>query len=190
MSEHASRSDHQPSRRRLGVFAALGLLIPLSVTIIACGGGTTTTSGGSTSSTGASSKPAQAAKVGDTITVDNVSTTLVSVKPIQAGQYDTAPKAGDSYYVLHVKVANHGTSTADYNEIEYKILTGAGSTVDTQAFVSSEPDNQLLQSGQIAPNGSAEGDLVFEIGTNDHGAKLVWQPGLDNSLDNVWSLGL
>lgn len=190
MDPQSSGIVRQPLRRS-GLLAILGLLIPLSITTIACGGGgATTTTGSSSTASGATSKPAQAAKVGDTITVNGVSTTLVSVKPIQAGQYDTAPKAGDGYYVLHVKVVNHGTGTADYNEIDYKILTGAGSTVDTQAFLSAEPDNALLQSGQLAANGSVEGDLVFEIGTSDHGAKLVWQPGFDTSLDNVWSLGL
>lgn len=91
--------------------------------------------------------------------------------------------------MLHLVIKNTGTGPADFNEFDYKVLTGAGSTVN-QAIVSTEPDNQLLSSGQIAPGGTAQGDLVYELATNDSAAKLVWQPGLDNSLDHVWSLGL
>ncbi len=168
----------------------MGLLVPLAISVIACGGGgATTTSGGSSSGAG-SAKAKAPAKVGDTITVDGVSTTLVSVKTIQPGEFDQAPKAGDSYFVLHVKVTNTGTNTANYNEIDYKILTGAGSTDDTFAIVTSEPTDAMLGSGQLAAGGTKEGDLVYEIGTTDHGAKLVWQPSFDQSLDNVWSLGL
>ena len=181
------------SPRRLGGFAILGLLVPLAISVIACGGGGATTTSGGASSTGggsSSAKSTQPAKVGDTITVSGVSTTLVSVKTLQAGEFDTAPQAGNSYFVLHIKITNKGSNTADYNEIEYKILTGAGSTNDTPAFVSAEPSNALLGSGQLAAGGVKEGDLVYEIGTTDHGAKLVWQPSFDQSLDNVWSLGL
>ncbi|HEX8981635.1 MAG TPA: DUF4352 domain-containing protein [Ktedonobacterales bacterium] len=179
------------AQRRLGGFAILGLLIPLAISILACGGGgATTTSGGGAASGAGSAKAKAPAKVGDTITVDGVSTTLVSVKTIQPGDIDQAPQAGDSYFVLHIKITNKGSNTANYNEIEYKILTGAGSTDDTPVILSTEPSNALLGAGQLAAGGTKEGDLVFEIGTTDHGAKLVWQPSFDQSLDNVWSLGL
>lgn len=179
------------SQRRLGGFAILGLLVPLAISVIACGGGGATTTSGSVSSSGSSSAKAKApAKVGDTITVDGVSTTLVSVKTIQPGEFDQAPAAGDSYFVLHVKIINNGSNTADYNELEFKILTGSGSADNTPAFVTSVPSNARLGSGQLAAGGTKEGDLVYEIGTTDHGAKLVWQPSFDQSLDNVWSLGL
>lgn len=190
MHTDTSSTGQQP-RRGLGGFAIIGMLIPLALAILACGGGgATTTSNAAGGATGSTSKSTAPAKVGDTITINDVSTTLVSVTPLQAGTYDEAPKAGDSYFVLHVKITNKGTSSANYNAIDYKILNGAGSTNDTPAFVSTEPSNAELGSGQLAAGGSVEGDLVYEIGTTDHGAKLVWQPGFDSSLDNVWSLGL
>lgn len=179
------------SHRRLSGLAILGLLVPLAISVIACGAGGATTTSGAVSAGGAgSTKAKQPAKVGDTITIDGVSTTLVSVKTVQPGEFDQAPKAGDSYFDLHIKIVNTGANTADYNELEFKILTGAGSTDDTPAFVTSVPTNAQLGSGQLAAGGTKEGDLVYEIGTTDHGAKLVWQPGIDQSLDNVWSLGL
>ncbi len=113
----------------------------------------------------------------------------MSVKQLQPGEFDPTPAAGEGYYVLHVKQVNTGSSPADYNELDFKLLTGAGSTVN-QAYISAEPNDKQLQSGQIAPNGSVEGDLVYELGTSDHGAKLVWQPNFDNSLDHAWNLGL
>ncbi len=162
----------------------------MAISVLACGGGGATTTTGSAAGGAGSTKSTQAAKVGDTITVDGVSTTLMSVKTIQPGEIDQAPQAGDSYFVLHVKITNKGSNTEDYNEIDYKILTGAGSTDDTPVILSTEPSNALLGAGQLAAGGTKEGDLVYEIGTTDHGAKLVWQPSFDQSLDNVWGLGL
>lgn len=179
------------ARTRTRLMALFGLLAIAAAVMLACGGGATTTSGSSsnTGSTGTTGSTKKAAKVGDTITVNGEGVTLVSVHQIQPGQYDTPPSAGQGYYVLHVKITNSGSSPADFNAFDFKVLTGQGSTVD-QSYISSEPSDKQLQSGQIATGGSVEGDLVYELSMTDHGAKLVWQPGFDNSLDNVWSLGI
>lgn len=178
-------------RTRTRLAALFGLLAIAAAVMLACGSGATTTSGGTSTggSTSATSGSKKAAKVGDTITINGEGTTLVSVHQIQAGQYDTPPSAGQAYYVLHLKMTNSGSSPADFNEFDFQLLTGQGSTIN-QSYISSEPEDKLLQSGQIAPGGSVEGDLVYELSTTDHGAKLVWQPGLDNSLDHAWSLGI
>lgn len=179
------------SQHRFGGLAILGLLVPLAISVIACGGGGATTTTGAVSAGGATSAKSKApAKVGDTITINGISTTLVSIKTVQPGEFDQAAQAGSSYFDLHIKITNTGTNTANFSEIDYKILTGAGSTIDTPSFVTSVPTEAQLGTGQLAAGGTKEGDLVYEIGTTDHGAKLVWQPGFDQSLDNVWSLGL
>lgn len=180
------RTAPQPLR----ILTLLGLLIPVLAVILACGtSAATTSSGGSSGGTSSAPKQQQAAKVGDTITINGEGTTLVSVKQIQPGQYDQPAGDGKSYYVLHLKITNSGSSPVDFNGYDYKLLTGQGSTVN-DTIISSEPSDKMLSSGQIAPGGSAEGDLVYALSTSDHGAKLVWQPGLDNSLDHVWNLGL
>lgn len=176
---------------RTRIVGTLALVAIAAAVMLACGSGATTTSGGSNSggSTSTTSTSNKAAKVGDTITINGESATLVSVQQIQPGQYDTPPSTGKAYYVLHLKMTNSGSSPADFNEFDFKVLTGQGSTID-QSFISSEPDDKLLQSGQIAPGGNVEGDLVYQLSTSDHGAKLIWQPGFDNSLDHAWSLGI
>lgn len=176
---------------RTRILGSVVLVTIAAAVMLACGGGATTTSGGSnkagsTSTTNASNKPA---RVGDTITIDGEGVTLVTVQQIQPGQYDTPPSSGQAYYVLHLKITNSGSSPADFNEFDFKVLTGQGSTID-QSIISSEPDDKLLQSGQIASGGKVEGDLVYELSTTDHGAKLIWQPGFDSSLDHAWSLGI
>jgi hypothetical protein len=183
----------QKAPRATRIFAILGVIVPIALVILACSGteAATTTSGGSTpSSSGTHGTTQKAAKVGDTITINGEGATLVSVKQIQPGQYDTAPASGSGYYKLHVKITNTGSDPADFNPIDFKVLTGQGSTIDETFYLSTEPDNAMLQSGQIAHGGSVEGDLLFEVGTKDSKAELIWQPGFDQSLDHAWNLGL
>lgn len=182
-------------RRLVSALALMSVLV-----IAACGSGTSTTTGGSTSTAGSNTSKAtapaatatatkQTAKVGDTITIDGVGTTLVSVKPIQPGEFDSAPDSGDTYYVLHLAIANTTANVVSYNVFEYTVYGSAGASAQSE-YLSSEPSNKMLNSGNLAPNGHVEGDIVVELPTNDHGAKLVWNPGLSNTLENAWSLGL
>src|SRR5579872_474471 len=92
------------------------------------GGGSTTpgntgNSGGSNNSS--SSTPSGPAKVGDTITADDVSCTLVSVKVISGDDFDQ-PKAGNEFIVVHVKIVNNSSSEFDYNEFDFHVKSGSG----------------------------------------------------------------
>lgn len=182
--------DTAPRRPR--AVTLIAVLASMLVVILACGESATTTSGsGVSSSSNQATQPSapKTAKVGDTITINGVATTLTSVKQLQSAEFDPTPAAGQGYYVLHIKQTNNGSDPADYNAFEFKVLAGTGSTVN-QTFLSAEPNNKLLGSGQIAKGGSVEGDLVYELGTSDHKAALIWQPSFDNSLDHAWNLGL
>lgn len=157
------------------------------------GGGSTTpgTSNSGLSSTNTSSSPSKGpAKVGDSITDDGVSCTLLSVRVIPADQYDP-PKAGNEYIAVHVKIVNNSSSEFDYNEFDFHAKSGAGNVTDAEIPPSTYSANNLLNSGTLTQGGKVEGDVILQVPTGDHKADLTWTPSIFSSnSDNVWSLGL
>jgi hypothetical protein len=184
-----------------GGVGALLVVCCIAVAAMANHSSTTTTAGNTTSSNNSSSsqsqqatatpKSAKAAKVGDTITIDNVSCTLMSVKPLQGDEF-TQPKSGNEFVVVHVKIVNKSGSEADYNPFDFHIKTGTGNITDEEfAAPSTYTSNNELQSGKLADGGKVEGDIIFQAPIGDHAAALTWQPSFfGNEGDNAWNLGL
>lgn len=165
--------------------AAIGALIALALAILACGGGAT--SSGSGGSPDATKAPA---KVGDTITADNVSATLESVKKLSGDQF-IKPKSGNQFVVVRVKIQNKGGDEVDYNPFDFHAKSSNGNITDLEIAPSTYKDNKELDSGKLAKGGSVEGDIIFQVPVDDHGAQLTWQPNFfDNNSDYVWGLGL
>jgi len=118
-----------------------------------------------------SSQPSDA-KVGDTITVQNISCTLISVST------DVAP----GYVTIQIKLVNSSQSEYHYFATDLVLKTSSGDIIDP-----SESGN-----GALAPGGHGTGTLNFQI-DNPHGATLFWQPvdlGMTNDLTHPWNLGL
>jgi hypothetical protein len=152
---------------------------------------TTVSSPITSSSTNNTPSSSQIGKVGQTITVDNVATTLVSVKTLAADEF-TQPKPGNEFIVVHVKIVNNSTIEQDYNVFNFHVRSGSGNITDEQ-FVApqSYTRNNELNYGKLSPGGSVEGDIIFQVTKNDHKAQLTWQPNyFGNAGDNVWNLGL
>lgn len=179
--------------RRTRLLLTLAIVGVVALVIIACGSATTTTSGSSNSAGTSTSTTTQKgpAKVGDTITVDGVSATLVSVKPLQGDEFNQ-PKAGNQFIVVHVKITNKSGSETSYNPLDFHVKTGAGNITDEDfASPSSYTANNTLDSGSLASGGSVEGDIIFQVPVNDHKAELTWQPSFfSDKSDNAWNLGL
>lgn len=165
--------------------AAIGALLALALAILACGGGTTS-SGSSSSSTGTKGP----AKVGDTITADNVACTLESVKKISGDEF-TKPKSGNTFIVVRVKIQNKGSSEVSYNPYDFHAKSSSGNITNPEIAPSTYKDNKELDVGQLAKDGTVEGDIIFQVPVDDHGAQLTWQPSFfSNNSDYVWGLGL
>lgn len=173
--------------------AALGLLAIVGLVIMACGGGANaggTTTSGNAGSTSTSIAPKGPAKVGDTITVDGVSTTLVSVKPIKGDEF-TQPKAGNEFIVVRIKMTNKSGNEQDYNEFDFHVKTGSGNITDSTIPPSTYTANNELNSGTLADGGTVTGDIIFEVPKGDHKAQLTWSPSFfSDKTSNAWSLGL
>src|SRR6266567_2067492 len=188
------------SRTWLWIVLGVGIFLVLScaglIALAAIGSRSTTTittpSTAATSNTpaagntpAATQAPAGVGKVGSTITVNDVATTLVSVKKLAADQYNQ-PKAGNQFIVVHARIKNNSTGEVDYNDFDFHVRSGNGNITDEE-FVSlnSYTANNILTNGKLSPGGSVEGDLIFQVKKGDHAAELTWQPNiLGNAGDN------
>jgi hypothetical protein len=137
--------------------------------------------------------PTQAtpSKIGETITVNGVACTFVSVMPLQAHEFNT-PQAGNEYIVVRVKLVNNSGAEFDYNPLDFHVKSGSGNIKDTDfSNPQSYTANNILNYGTLAVGGSVEGDIIFQVPIGDHKAELTWQPNiLGNEGDYLWSLGL
>jgi hypothetical protein len=151
----------------------------------------TTSSSSNTNTTSNSASAPTVGKVGQTITVDSVGCTLVSVKTI-AGDEFTQPKPGNEFIVVHVKLKNNNSQQTDYNPFDFHAKSGTGNVTDEEfAPPSTYTANNQLNSGQLDPGGMVEGDIIFQVPTGDHKAELTWQPSIfGNTTQNAWNLGL
>jgi Domain of unknown function (DUF4352) len=173
------------------LFSCIGFFILLGAAVKSTTTGTINTVSTTTTSSSNTPSSSQIAKVGQTITVDDVATTLVSVKILTADEF-TQPKHGNEFIVVHVKIVNNSTAEQDYNVFNFHVRSGSGNITDEE-FVApqSYTVNNQLNSGKLSPDGSVEGDIIFQVPKNDHKAQLTWQPNyFGNAGDNAWNLGL
>jgi len=136
---------------------------------------------------------ASPAKVGDTITMNNVACTLVSVKFIPDDGINV-PKAGDIFVVIHLKLINSNNNDFDYLTQDFKGKSGSGNVTNPLPIApNTYTANNYIGYGTLSPGGTLLGDVVIEVPRGDHKAELVWQPVSvinSNTTDNVWNLGL
>ncbi len=133
----------------------------------------------------------QVSQVGGTLTVSDVAVTLTKVEKLAGDQF-TQPKAGNEFIVVHVKIANNGSSEIDYNPFDFHVRSGSGNITDEEAVApSTYTANNELNSGKLSPGGNVEGDIIFQVPKGDHKVQLTWQPSFfGNAGDNAWNLGL
>lgn len=185
------------------------LIIGGGVLVLCCGGGvvvtflanaangsTTTNHNGNTGSTnnptsGATATSQGSAKVGDTITVDDVSCTLVSAKTVQGDEF-VKPDSGNVFVLVTVKIVNNSSSEYDYNPFDFNAEWSTGNII-AEEFVTpdSVSSSHQLNVGTLAAGGSVQGQLLFQVPKGDHQAKLTWQATfLSDKTSNAWLLGL
>ena len=172
------------------LFGCIGFFVLVGTALKSTTTGTINTVSTTTSSTNTPSS-SQIGKVGQTITVDSVATTLVSVKTLAADEF-TKPKAGNEFIVVHIKIVNNSGGEQNYNVFDFHVRSGSGNITDEEfSPPQSYTSNNLLNSGKLSAGGSVEGDIVFQVPMNDHKAQLTWQPNyFGNAGDNAWNLGL
>src|SRR6266849_6629636 len=181
----------KPDRgREIAGFVIAGIILIVVLVGVANSQSNNGASSTKTSSTNTGSTSSQIAEVGQSITVDNVATTLVSVNLLPADQY-TLPKPGNEFIVVHVQLVNNSSSEVDYNPFDFHVRSGSGNITDEVIPPSTYLANNELNSGKLSPGGTVEGDIIFQVPKNDHQAQLTWQPNIfSNAGDHPWNLGL
>ncbi|WP_437426215.1 DUF4352 domain-containing protein [Williamsia muralis] len=153
-----------PKKRKIWPWILLGVFVLLFGGCVAALAGlssndeATVTSGGS-----AGSKPAEsgltfpgkqsgdtAANAGDAVTLEDVTTTTTPL-------FDTST-FGSNYLCTTVTIRNAGKDQASFNVFDWKLQDPNGA-IRNSSFVGSETP---LNSGQVAPGGTASGDVCFD----------------------------
>jgi len=112
------------------------------------------------------------ANVGGTITIDNISCTLISANT------NIAP----GYVTVQMKLTNNSGKEYTIYGSDFVVKNSSGLIINSDA-----PGE-----AKLAPGGSAEFHLDFQV-DGTHNAELFWQPTdleLYNDLTHYWNLGL
>ncbi len=130
------------------------------------------------------------AKVGQTITVDDVSCTLVSVKTLVADEFNK-PKSGYQYIVVHITMKNASNDQVSYNPFDFHIKSANGNVTEADFMTpASYTANNTLNSGNLDPNGSVDGDIIMQAPLHDTKAELTWAASIFSSNTQYgWILG-
>jgi len=135
-----------------------------------------------------SSGPAQ---IGQTITVNGVSCTLISVNTIPDDGVGLL-HPGDEWVAVHVEIVNQTNGDYNYALGDFNIISGTGNaTLPTPAAPSMYHGKQIAIMATLIPGGRTTGDIIFQVLKGDHNAELSWKPNyFGNTTDNVWQLNL
>ena len=109
--------------------------------------------------------------VNETAVYENVYYTVTNVKYSNGDDWDT-PASGNHYVIVTLKIENKSDSKISYNALDWHIINSLGQE-DSEAFTTIDTDTNL-SSGDLAPNGTKTGTLVFEQPKNDTSLKLLY----------------
>ena len=82
------------------------------------------------------------------------------------------PQPGNEYLRVYVTLRNTGNQPFDYNPLDFKVQDSNGVQKNPE-FISEMPYS--LELGSLAPDGTVEGNLVFEVPQGDNDLQLVYQ---------------
>jgi hypothetical protein len=123
--------------------------------------------------------------LGQTFTSGNWQVTVNSIKTSQGGQYDSTPKAGDTYLLINFTAKNIGASNQDMSPIYFTLRNDQGDTYDI-AYIS-VPSNPR---GTVVAGQQLRGDLSYEAPKSLHPFILQFDDPKDYDHSQIvqWSL--
>jgi hypothetical protein len=83
----------------------------------------------------------------------------------------TKAESGNQYLRVFITMTNNSRRDIDYNPFNFEVQDSNG-VKKNQAIVPEVPNN--LESGNLAPKGKVEGNMVFEVPRNDNNLKLIY----------------
>lgn len=111
--------------------------------------------------------------VGDTVEHDDYGLTVESVEFSSGDEIDN-PDSGNEYVIVEVTIDNDGEDTISYNPYHFSIQNSDGNITD-QSFSTIDSDTSL-SSGDLAPDGTVSGTIVFEAPEDDPELTLIFEP--------------
>ena len=112
------------------------------------------------------------AAVGEPVELEDRTFTVAEV------ERDYAPRnrfskaeSGNEYLRVLVTMTNTSNRPIDYNPFNFEVEDSNG-VRENQAIVPEVPNN--LESGNLAPDGNVEGNMIFEVPRNDNNLKLIY----------------
>lgn len=112
-------------------------------------------------------------KVGDTIEIDGKRITVKNVKRnYSTGNEFLSPKSGNEFVKVYIKIANTSEKEIRINSWYFKIQDSKGLIKSDSTATYSSDDH--FEYSKLAPGGTTEGAVVFEVPKNDSGLKLIY----------------
>ena len=170
-------------------FLALVIILAIIVIKALSGGGGSDASGSAASNPDAASTGGAAAApaadkaktdvaAGETVTMDDVQVTSTPLMPVKP-QYSSS-----SYLCTTVTYVNGGKDSASFNTFDWKLQDPQGASRDA-TFGGSD---KTLNSGDLAPGGTASGDVCFDDATGASGTyKVIYSASFWNDTKATWS---
>lgn len=113
-------------------------------------------------------------KIGDTITVNGVSCTVISTQG--------PTNLSDGYSLVNVKIVNNSSQEINYHATDFHVVTTTGNIIDADSYGSS----LQMVNGSLAPGGSIEGGIGFALFDTQDITKMIWQPNGTTNLSYAW----
>ena len=112
-------------------------------------------------------------KVGDTIEIDGKRITVKNVKRnYSTGNEFLSPKSGNEFVKVYIKIVNTSEKEISINSWYFKIQDSKGLIKSDSTATYSSDDH--FEYSKLAPGGTTEGAVVFEVPKNDSGLKLIY----------------
>lgn len=113
--------------------------------------------------------------------------TVTNVEKQSPQSYD-AIQEGYEYVVVRVKVDNESEEEISYNVMNFSLQDGNGNITEAFAGGSLDHVSEMLSSGKLAPGGSTEGNLVFEVPEGDQDLQLRYEASFWNDTQIKFNL--
>lgn len=169
----------KPLYKRIWFIALVVILAIIVIKGVSGGGGTDARS--SSASTGGGQAAAEAktdVAAGEAVTMDDVQVTSTPLNPVKPEYSNTA------YLCTTVTYVNQGKGSQSFNMFDWKLQDPQGATRD----VTIGGTDKTLSSGELAPGGTASGDVCFDDPTGASGTyKVVYSASFWNDKKATWS---
>jgi hypothetical protein len=121
-------------------------------------------------------------KIGETAKYNDTELTVTKVSKVKRGEF-SIPKDGNEFVVVTVKYKNNGERNISYNPFDFRMKNSKGQITSFDLAV--DVTKNQLESGELAPGGEVEGDIVFEEPKGDKGLILQYTGSIFFNEPNV-----